>query len=324
MGKVLLTGAAGFIGSATARQLRDIGHEVVGVDSLNDAYDPKIKTHRLESLRTIPGFEFLEGDIEDRRFLSSVFSDHDFDIVVNLAARAGVRYSMENPSVYLQTNAQGTLNILENMVEKGIKKIVLASTSSLYAGHEIPFNEEMAVNRPLSSYAASKKAAEMLCHSFHHLNGIDTTILRYFTVYGPAGRPDMCIFRFIRWIDEGTPITLYGDGEQTRDFTYVEDIARGTCDAMKDLGYEIINLGGGMKPVSLLEVIKKIEELFGKEAKLDIQESHPADISETRADVRKAKEVLGWEPKVSLEEGLERCVDWYNENKDWVGSVALD
>ncbi len=300
------------------------GQSVVGIDSVNDAYDPRIKEHRLEKLEGVQNIQFEKGNIEDRAFLEKLFSENKFDAVVNLAARAGVRYSMDNPSVYLQTNAQGTLNLLEEMVDKGVEKMVLASTSSLYAGHPIPFDEEMSVNRPLSSYAASKKAAESLCHSFHHLYDIDVTILRYFTVYGPAGRPDMCIFRFIRWIDEGVPIVIFGDGEQNRDFTYVDDIARGTCAAIRPVGYEIINLGGGMEPVSLMAVIKTLEDLLGKKAELDFRERHPADIDSTRATIEKAESILGWKPQISLQQGLERCVDWYRENREWVLNVDLD
>lgn len=321
--KVLLTGVAGFIGSHTARQLLAQGIEVVGIDSVNDAYDPEIKHHRLAELEGREGLRIVRGDIEDRDLLKELFKANDFGAVVHLAARAGVRYSMENPSVYLQTNAQGTLNLLELMRDRGVKKMVLASTSSLYAGHPMPFREDMPVNCPISPYAASKKAAELMAHSFHHLYDLDISVVRYFTVYGPAGRPDMCIFRFMRWIDEGTPIELFGDGTQSRDFTYVDDIARGTVAAMQPVGYEIVNIGGGMEPVSLLQVIGMLEELLGKKAELLHRDPFAADVWETRAEISKAEELLGWKPQTSLEEGLKKTVAWYEANRDWVGKVSL-
>lgn len=225
--------------------------------------------------------------------------------------------------IYLQTNAQGTLNLLELMRARGIQKMVLASTSSLYAGHSLPFSEDMPVNAPISPYAASKKAAEAMAHSYHHLYDTDVTVLRYFTVYGPAGRPDMCIFRFIKWIDEGTPLEILGDGHQSRDFTFVDDIARGTIQAMRPLGFETINLGGGNEPVSLLQVIEILESMLGKKATLEHIEVNPADIRETRAEVDKAHRLLDWSADVTLEQGLQESVDWYLANKDWVKNVKL-
>ena len=243
--------------------------------------------------------------------------------MLNLAARAGVRYSMENPHVYLSTNAEGTLNLLECMLENGCKKLVLASTSSLYAGQKMPFTEDLAVNEPLSPYAASKKAGELMAYSYHKLYQMDVSVVRYFTVFGPAGRPDMSIFRFIKWIDEGETIQMFGDGTQSRDFTYVDDIARGTIAAIEDVGYEIINLGGGRNPVSLNTIILKLEELLGKKAKIDSKPFHVADLMETWADIDKAKNLLSWEPKVSLDEGLEKSVYWYMQNRDWLKEIQV-
>jgi UDP-glucuronate 4-epimerase len=230
---------------------------------------------------------------------------------------------MENPHVYLTTNAMGSLNLLEGMREQGCKKFVLASTSSLYAGQPMPFVETLPVNTPISPYAASKKAAEVMAYSYHHLYGIDVSVVRYFTVYGPAGRPDMSIFRFIKWIDQETPLEVFGDGSQSRDFTYVDDIARGTIAAIKPLGYEIINLGGGKNPVSLQTIIGRLEELLGKKAVIDNKAFHIADIKETWADIGKADRLLGWRPTVGLEEGLRRSVEWYRENVEWAGKVKL-
>jgi nucleoside-diphosphate-sugar epimerase len=230
---------------------------------------------------------------------------------------------MENPHVYMTTNAHGTLNLLEAMRACNVRKMVLASTSSLYAGQQMPFTEELAVNTPISPYAASKKAAEVMAYSYHYLYGLDVTVVRYFTVYGPGGRPDMSIFRFIKWIDEGTPIELFGDGTQSRDFTFVDDIAKGTVAALTGSGYEIINLGGGQNPFSMNYVIGKLEEYLGKKAAIDYKAFHKADIKETWANISKAGKLLGWKPEVGLDEGLRRTVEWYLENRQWLRDVKL-
>lgn len=323
MKSALVTGSAGFIASRVSRLLVDEGFDVVGLDNINDAYDRRIKEHRLEQLKDVDGFTFYEADIENLYELEPIFEKHSFDVIFNLAARAGVRYSIENPHVYMQSNAQGALNILELMQRNECGKLVLASTSSLYAGQPMPFHEDLPVERPLSPYAASKKAAEVMSYTYHHLYGIDVSILRYFTVYGPAGRPDMAPFRFIKWIHEGTPITVFGDGTQTRDFTYVDDIARGTVLAAKPLGHSVINLGGGKRPIALLDFIRMIEERLGKKAELVFQPMSASEMVDTSADIRKAKEVLDWEPEFDLEEGLDRTVAWYVENLEWAGRVEL-
>ena len=324
MKTVLLTGSAGFIGWKTAEFLLEKGYKVIGIDNLNNYYDPKLKLWRKSQLEKNKNFKFYEVDISNFGALKVLFDSFDFDYVVNLAARAGVRYSMVNPHVYMQTNAQGTLNLLELMKEKGIKKFVLASTSSLYAGQPMPFKETLPVNTPISPYAASKKAAEVMAYTYHYLYGIDVSVVRYFTVFGPAGRPNMSIFRFIKWIDEETPIKLFGDGTQARDFTYVDDIAEGTILAMeKEVGYEIINLGGGKNPISLKTIIEKIENLLGKKAKIEYKPFNKADMKETWADIEKAERLLNWKPKVDVDEGLKRTVEWYLENKEWVKNISL-
>jgi len=323
----LVTGAAGFIASQVCELLLEEGNEVVGVDNMNDYYDVRLKEYRLKLLqesRNASSFNFTELDIESQSSLQKLFNEFDgFDAVLNLAARAGVRYSMENPHVYLSTNAEGTLNLLEVMRFSGCNKLVLASTSSLYAGQSMPFTEDLAVNEPLSPYAASKKAAELMAYSYHKLYGFDVSVVRYFTVFGPAGRPDMSIFRFIKWIDEGVPIELFGDGSQSRDFTYVTDIARGSVAAIKDVGYEILNLGGGRNPVSLNVIIESLESLLGKKAEIDHKPFHVADLMETWADIEKAKSLLGWSPSVSLEEGLEKSVQWYFANREWLKDIIV-
>ena len=323
MSSYLVTGAAGFIGSKVAEMLLADGHTVVGVDNMNDYYDVRLKEYRLSELRKQPHFVFHKVDIEDLAALDRIFAEHKFVAVLNLAARAGVRYSMENPHVYVTTNTMGTLNLLECMRKYGVKKQVLASTSSLYAGQQMPFTEDLPVNTPLSPYAASKKGAELMAYSYHKLYGIDTTVVRYFTVFGPGGRPDMSIFRFIKWVDEGKPIELFGDGSQSRDFTYVDDIARGTIAACKEIGYEIVNLGGGNNPITLNQVIGFIETALGKKATYDYKPFHVADITETWADISKAKKLFGWEPRISPMDGFQRCVDWYLANKSWLKDVQL-
>jgi UDP-glucuronate 4-epimerase len=321
---ILLTGAAGFIGHKTAQQLLEQGHQVIGVDNMNDYYDVKLKKFRVDSLKDKPGFTFYELDIENLNDISKLFKNYKFTKVLNLAARAGVRYSIENPHVYMSTNAQGTLNILELMKEHEVKKLVLASTSSLYAGQEMPFVETLAVNEPISPYAATKKAAEAMAYTYHHLYKIDVSIVRYFTVYGNGSRPDMAQFRFMRWIDEEAPIELFGDGSQARDFTHVDDIARGTiAAAMKEVGFQVINLGGGNNPVSINKMIELLENLLDKKAIINNKPFHSADMKETWADISKAKELLDWQPQISLEEGLKLAVEDFKANYDFYKQIKL-
>ena len=320
---ILLTGVAGFIASRVAEQLLSEDWHVIGVDNLNNAYDTRLKEYRLRRLRDWDSFNFMEANIEERSALEPLFRDYRFDGVLNLAARAGVRQSMENPHVYISTNVVGTLNLLELMRQYEVRKIVLASTSSLYAGQSMPFHEELAVNTPISPYAASKKAAEVLAYSYHHLYDLDVSVVRYFTVYGPAGRPDMSVFRFIQWIDQNQPIVLFGDGGQSRDFTYVDDIAAGTIAALKPTGYAIINLGAGNRPVTIREAIWLIEKMLGKQAIITHKPFHQADIQATRADISKAKRLLDWQPQISFEEGLQRTVNWYQDNLPWSAQIVL-
>lgn len=320
---VLVTGCAGFIGYHVTKSLCEQGHEVVGIDNLNDYYDIRLKHHRLELLHQHKNFLFVKEDIEDYLSLSDMFKLYRFDTVINLAARAGVRYSLENPFIYASTNTMGTLNLLECCKKYNAKKFVLASTSSLYAGQKTPFKESLAVNKPISPYAASKKGAEAFSYTYHYLFGIDVTVVRYFTVYGPMGRPDMSIFRFIRWVDEGTPIELFGDGTQERDFTYVDDIARGTIAASETkCGYEVINLGGNQVH-SLNYAISLIEKYLGKKAKRDLRPFHKADLMVTCADITKAQTLLGWNPTVSLEEGIKKSVEWYLKCKTLAKVIKL-
>ncbi len=322
MKTILVTGAAGFIGAKTSEQLLKAGYTVVGVDNLNDYYDVRLKKHRLSALKTSPKFTFYKADIEDLTTLRKIFRKHKFQAVINLAARAGVRYSLEDPWVYMSTNATGTLNLLVLCNELGVKKFVTASTSSLYAGQKMPFKETLPVNTPISPYAASKKAAEALCYTYHHLFGLDVTILRYFTVYGPAGRPDMAPFRFIKWIDEGKPVQLFGDGSASRDFTYVDDIARGTIKALKLKGIQTINLGNN-KPYKVSEFIRLIEKNLGKKAIIKQLPKNKTDMDATWANIGEAKNTLKWQPETSIQEGVRHTISWYRKNQSWISEIKV-
>jgi len=318
---ILVTGCAGFIGARISELLLERGDTVIGVDNLNEAYPPLLKEWRLAQLQRFPVFKFEGRDITHFEALKELFQQYPFDAVMNLAARAGVRASVENPYIYLETNVTGTLNLLEFCKAFGVKKFLLASTSSLYGESEMPFREDKRTDFQLSPYAASKKGAESLAYTYHYLHGIDITIPRYFTVYGPAGRPDMSIFKFIHHITEGLPIPVYGDGTQERDFTYIDDIARGSIAAIKPLGFEVINLGSD-RPVKLNHVIRLIEQYLGKKAQIEFHPRHLADVLATWADITKAKALLGWQPLVSIEEGIQKTVAWYLENREWVKNIG--
>lgn len=294
--------------------LLEQGKAVVGLDNMNDYYDPALKRWRLKTLKAYPKFVFKKVDIGDYKKLKAVFDKNKVDGIINLAARAGVRASVEDPWVYLDTNTKGTLNLLECARSHKVKKFVLASTSSLYAALEMPFKEDSVTDGPLAPYSASKKGAEAMSHAYHYLHGIDVTVLRYFTVYGPAGRPDMSIFKFLNKIDAGKPIPLYGDGSQTRDFTYIDDIADGTIRALRPLGYEIINLGCD-RPLKLNVVIDLLGKHLGKKVKVKKLKMHKADATDTWAYIEKAKKLLDWEPSVTLEDGIEKTVKWFVANK---------
>ncbi len=320
MATVLVAGAAGFIGANVCETLIRDGNQVIGVDNINDAYDARLKYWRLDRLQKLDGFQFLHQNICDLPSLESGVNGK-VDAVINLAARAGVRASTEDPWEFFNTNLTGTLNLLELCRRRDIPKFVLASTSSIYGQNApLPTPETADSSRPLQPYAASKKAAEALCYSYHYLYGIDVTVFRYFTVYGPAGRPDMVMFRFMQWINEGMPVRLNGDGEQTRGFTYVDDIARGTILGLKPLGYEIINLGGH-ESISMNDMIGILEEYTGKQANVIHGPVHPADMLANQANVDKAGRLLGWEPQVGLREGIRRMTDWYLQERDWASQV---
>jgi UDP-glucuronate 4-epimerase len=324
MANYLVTGAAGFIGARVAEMLLEQGQDVTGVDNLNDAYDVRMKEYRLRRLQALRGFAFVRADISDRIFVTRHLSlgRQTFDAVINLAARAGVRASVENPWAFVETNVFGTLNLLELCLQRGIGKFILASTSSIYGSNApLPTPESADSDHPLQPYAASKKSAEVLCHSYHSLYDLDVSVVRYFTVYGPAGRPDMSMFRFAKWITEEQPLHLYGDGEQSRGFTYVDDIARGTLAALQPLGYEIINLGGH-EVITINGLIEMLEEIIGKQARIERHPPNPADMLTNWADVSKARRLLGWQPQVGLREGVQRLVDWYRAERSWAKKVA--
>lgn len=324
MANYLLTGAAGFIASRVAEMLLEAGHTVTGIDNLNDAYDVRMKEYRLARLLPQPGFTFLRLDIADRTILEHPAlgsQSGQFDAVINLAARAGVRQSVEDPWVYVDTNVTGTLNLLELCRRQDIPKFVLASTSSIY-GDDVPLPtpETTGSDHPLQVYAASKKGAEAICHAYHYLYDIDVTVFRYFTVYGPAPRPDMSMFRFIKWISEGLPVKVNGDGEQSRGFTYLDDIARGTILGLQSIGYQVINLGGH-ETITINALIRLMEEMLGRRAVIEYLPRHPADMLASWADVEKASELLDWQPQVSLRQGIANLVDWYRTERSWVSQI---
>lgn len=333
-GPWLVTGAAGFIGYHVARSLLERGVEVVGVDDLNPYYDPSLKEARLGELRRQAGedgmFRFHRQDLSDAEGVRALFEKEEYPYVLHLAAQAGVRYSLEAPHAYLDSNLAGTLNVLEGCRRQGVRHFVLASTSSIYgANRETPFREGHGAEHPLSLYAATKKGAEAMAHSYAHLYDIPVTALRFFTVYGPWGRPDMAYYKFTRALFEGEPIEVYGEGRPERDFTYVDDVAEGTLrvavrppPAGEDAGptnpdpgrspasFRVLNIGATRK-VPLMDFISTLEALVGTEAKKTVLPMQPGDALETHADVSRLTELTGYRPSVPLEEGLRRFVEWY-------------
>ncbi len=319
MANYLVTGTAGFIGARLVEVLLSQGHTVTGVDNMNNAYDVRMKEFRLRRLQVLPGFTFHKLDISERKNTEELagLQPVPFDAVINMAARAGVRASVEDPWIFYEANVMGTLNLLELCRQNGIPKFLTASTAGVYGDKAPrPTPEEADTDHPLQPYAASKKASEVLAHAYHKLHGIDVTVVRFFNVYGPAPRPEMVIFRFAKWITEGEPVELFGDGEQSRGFTYLDDIVRGTIAGLKPMGYEIINLGGH-QPLNLNELIRILEKRIGKKARVKQLPANPADIRASLANVDKARRLLGWQPEVGLEEGIGYLVDWYNAERTW-------
>ena len=320
MANYLVTGAAGFIGARTSEFLIKDGHTVAGVDNLNETYDPRVKEYRLKKLQALPGFTFHRLDISQKSIIDSLKNSR-FEGVINLAARAGVRASVRDPWAYVDTNMIGSLNMLELCRVTGTKKFIVASTSSIY-GEDPPYPtpESASSSEPLQPYAASKKGAEAMAHAYHHLHGIDVSVVRFFTVYGPAGRPDLSIFRFVQWISEGLPVRVNGDGEQSRGFTYIDDIARGTIMALKPVGHEVINLGGH-EVITINNLIRLIEDVVGRKAIVEYGPADPADMRSNWADVTKAGELLGWEPQFNMRDGIEKLVEWYNAEREWASQI---
>lgn len=308
--KILVTGGAGFVGAFLIKRLLDQGEEVVCVDNFNGYYEPQIKDDRLKQV--VGKVKTYKLDIADKAALTKVFEKEKFDKVCHLAARAGVRPSIDNPGIYAETNVQGTLNILELMRDFGIKDLVFTSSSSVYGDSDnVPYAEKNPVDNPISPYAATKKAAELLCYTFHHLYQMRITCLRLFTVYGPWGRPDMAYFKFAKLIFSEEPIKIYGHGKMKRDFTFVDDIVEGIMAAFeRPFGYEIINLGNN-KPEGLLDFVKTLEKSLGVEARKEMVPMQPGDVVQTWADINKAEKLLDYSPKIKINEGLRRFAGWY-------------
>jgi UDP-glucuronate 4-epimerase len=330
--KVLVTGAAGFIGYHTAKLLLARGDEVVGLDDLNDYYDPNLKQARLELLQPAPNFRFVRADLADRAPLEQLFKAERFQRVVHLAAQAGVRYSLTNPHSYIQSNVTGFLHVLEGCRDTQVEHLVYASTSSVYgANGRLPYSESQCADHPLSLYAATKKANELMAHSYSSLYGIPTTGLRFFTVYGPWGRPDMALFLFTSNILAGKPIDVFNEGHHQRDFTYVDDIARGVAAALDHVAvpnlawdpthpdpassaapYKIYNIGNH-RPVTLQRYIEVLERCLGAKAIKNLCPKQPGDVNDTWADVEALVHDVGYRPSTSLEEGVKHFVEWYLE-----------
>ncbi|MGK7344983.1 MAG: NAD-dependent epimerase [Candidatus Nitrospinota bacterium M3_3B_026] len=330
MERTLVTGAAGFVGYHLCRRLLDEGGPVVGLDNLNDYYDPALKKARLAILEEYPSFEFVHAALEDGEALGGVFEKHGFDVVVNLAAQVGVRYSVENPAAYISSNVVGFGNVLEKVRAFGVKRLVYASSSSVYgANRRLPFSENDNVDHPMSLYAATKKSNELMAHTYSSLYGIPTTGLRFFTVYGPWGRPDMALFKFTKAIFEGKPIDVYNHGDMRRDFTYIDDIIDGVTAVMASAPegdpswdgrapspaasyapYRIYNIGHN-KPEELLRMIEVLEGSVGKKVEKRLLPMQPGDVKETAADIDAISRDFGFTPKTSIEEGIPLFVDWY-------------
>lgn len=311
----LVTGAAGFIGSHTCDELLSRGHRVVGLDNLNDYYSPERKKANIDEVKANDSegrFRFIKGDIRNATELDDIISSNRFDGIVNLAAMAGVRASIEHPHLYVDVNLTGTLNLLQCCHQHKVSNFVLASTSSAYGDTEtIPFVETDTCDRPLAPYAASKRAAEMMAYTYHHLFEVNATVLRFFTVYGPRGRPDMMAYKVLDNIFHGTPCKLFNDGEMWRDWTFVSDIVQGVANAAeRSLGYEIINIGRG-EMVKLADFVALIEDITGRKSCLESAPKISADVERTFADVSKAKSLLGYAPEFSVQRGIEVFWEWY-------------
>ncbi|MBP5187720.1 MAG: NAD-dependent epimerase [Fibrobacterales bacterium] len=330
--KILVTGAAGFIGAATSAALLDRGDEVVGFDNLNAYYSVELKKRRLALLEPNPGFRFVKADLADAKAIDALFAEEKFDAVVHLAAQAGVRHSLEAPQTYVDSNVTGTLNVLEACRFHPVRHLVYASSSSVYGANRVqPFSADHSVDHPVSLYAATKKCDELMAHTYSHLFGIPTTGLRFFTVYGPWGRPDMALFLFADAIEHGRPIRLFNHGDMRRDFTYVDDIVEGVVRVLdlppaRDEGdddskpssarapYRVLNIGRG-EPTPLLRFVELLEENLGKKAERILEPMQPGDVPSTWADVEPLKKLTGFAPRVSVEEGVRRFAEWWKEER---------
>ena len=318
--RILVTGAAGFIGSNLTDRLLASGHAVLGLDNFNDFYDPELKRRNLKSAQASPNFEGVTGDILDEALLDSVFSRFKPERIVHLAAWAGVRPSIQRPALYQKVNVEGTTNLLERARHNGIRHFVFASSSSVYGDRvEVPFRETDNVDYPISPYAATKKAGELLCHTWHHLFGMHVACLRFFTVYGPRQRPEMAIHQFTRLIEDGLPVPMFGDGSTSRDYTFIEDIVDGIMAAIERVqGYRVYNLGES-QTISLRDLIALIGRHVGKTPHIDQRPLQPGDVTRTFADVSRARAELGYDPHVGVDEGVRRFVEWFRADRAGAG-----
>lgn len=312
---ILVTGGAGFIGSSLTDRLLENGARILCLDNFNDFYNPLIKENNISGSLKNKNFSLIRGDILDKELLDGIFSGNDIHMVIHLAAMAGVRPSIENPLLYEKVNIEGTINLLECMKTHNVKKMLFASSSSVYGGNKkVPFSETDSVDKPVSPYAATKKAGELLCYNYHHLYGFAIYCLRFFTVYGPRQRPEMAIHKFTRQIYSGQNISVFGDGSTSRDYTYIDDIVNGIINCIDRVnGYEIINLGNS-SPTKLAELVRLIQDISGRKSEIRMEEMKPGDVFTTFADIEKAKKIIGYRPETSIKEGLEKFISWYEKN----------
>lgn len=314
---IAVTGGAGFIGSSLCERLINLNQDIICIDNFNNFYNPLIKENNIKNLINNKNFKLYKIDICDIKSLGKIFAENKIELVIHLAAMAGVRPSIVNPLIYEKVNIEGTLNILNCLKEYNIKKLIFASSSSVYGGNKkIPFSEDDKVDNPISPYAATKKAGELICYTYHHLYDISVYCFRFFTVYGPRQRPEMAIFKFTKKIFNGQEISIYGDGSSSRDYTYIDDIINGIINSIQNIkGYEIINLGNS-HPTTLKELIKIIEEASGKYAKIKFEEMKPGDVFTTFADIKKAIKMINYNPQTSIYDGINKFISWFKQIRE--------
>ena len=322
MNEILITGVSGFIGFHTAKKLLENGEHLIGIDNMNNSYDITLKEYRLAKLKQFSKFNFYKQDISDFEKIKKIFSKNKITKIIHLAGKAGVRKSLEEPQEYIKSNILGTVNLLELSKDFNINNFINASSSSVYAENEIPFNENNSISKISSPYGVTKRTTELFTYSYHEIYKLNIINFRFFTVYGSIGRPDMSIFKFIKLIDNNEPIHIFGNGEQTRSFTFIDDIVKGIIKALELTDFETINLGND-KRYSLNYLIKTIEKGLNKKAKIIFEKTNNLDMLDTLPDIQKANKLLNWKPKIDLNEGILKTINWHIENRELVNNIIL-